>query len=260
MMKGWKASIKKDFTCKNPVLIEGLPGIGNVGKIVVDYLIDSFNAEKIGSFFSYDLPNSVFVTEDGCIQLPSIDLYYLKKNKKDFLFLAGDAQPSEQRSSYELSEHLLDLSRSFDCEKIITLGGIGLNQLPESSSVYITGNNPSLIQNFKKHGVNTNSYGVVGPIIGVSGLLLGLSKNHNIPAVALLGETFAHPMHIGVKESRRLLEVLDKEFDLGVDYSDLDEEIALIQKELDQDDLSNKQLAKKKGSRILKYKDLNYIG
>ena len=31
---------KKDFSIRNPVLIEGLPGIGNVGKIVVDFLID----------------------------------------------------------------------------------------------------------------------------------------------------------------------------------------------------------------------------
>jgi len=31
----------KPLKLKNPILIEGLPGIGNVGKIAIDYIIDN---------------------------------------------------------------------------------------------------------------------------------------------------------------------------------------------------------------------------
>ena len=31
---------------KNPILIEGLPGIGNVGKLAIEHLIDSVGATK----------------------------------------------------------------------------------------------------------------------------------------------------------------------------------------------------------------------
>ena len=32
---------------KNPVLIGGLPGMGNVGKIAVDFMVDQFDAKKL---------------------------------------------------------------------------------------------------------------------------------------------------------------------------------------------------------------------
>ena len=37
---------------KNPILIEGLPGVGNVGKIAVDFLIDKFEATKFDSLIT----------------------------------------------------------------------------------------------------------------------------------------------------------------------------------------------------------------
>ena len=36
---------------KNPILIAGLPGIGNVGKIAVDFLIEEMKAKKIYNSF-----------------------------------------------------------------------------------------------------------------------------------------------------------------------------------------------------------------
>ena len=47
----------------NPLLIEGLPGIGNVGTVVVDFLIDEMKAIKLFEFESYTFPHSVFVNE-----------------------------------------------------------------------------------------------------------------------------------------------------------------------------------------------------
>ncbi len=48
------------------------------------------------------------------------------------------------------------------------------------------------IQTYKVKGVQTDLYGIVGPIVGVSGLLLGLAdKKSN--AIAILAETYGHP-------------------------------------------------------------------
>ena len=49
----------------NPVLIGGLPGIGNVGKIAADYLIDKFKMEKLADMFSQYFPPQVFIDEEG---------------------------------------------------------------------------------------------------------------------------------------------------------------------------------------------------
>src|SRR3989338_384797 len=66
----------------NPLLIEGLPGIGNVGKIAEDYLIEEIDAKLLYSFFSYKFPHSVFVNEKNLIEMPKLELYYKKFNSK----------------------------------------------------------------------------------------------------------------------------------------------------------------------------------
>ena len=77
----WKVkAFRKLPKLKNPVLIEGLPGIGNVGKVAVDFMIEDLNAEKCCDFSSYSLPPSVFVNEKSLVELPTIEMYYKKIN------------------------------------------------------------------------------------------------------------------------------------------------------------------------------------
>ena len=67
-MVDWKVTARgKKPSLKSPILIEGLPGMGNVGKIAVDFLIEALEAEKFLDLDSYHLPNSVFIGEDGLI-------------------------------------------------------------------------------------------------------------------------------------------------------------------------------------------------
>ena len=51
--------IDKKPKLKNPILIEGLPGIGNVGKLAVEHLIDKTNAVKFAEIYSKDFPPQV---------------------------------------------------------------------------------------------------------------------------------------------------------------------------------------------------------
>jgi len=44
-------TVKKMPKLKKPILIEGLPGIGNVGKVAVDFMIDELKAKKLFDIF-----------------------------------------------------------------------------------------------------------------------------------------------------------------------------------------------------------------
>ncbi|MBW3014827.1 PAC2 family protein [Candidatus Woesearchaeota archaeon] len=249
---------------KQPVFIEGLPGIGNVGKVAVDFLIDELKAKKLYDVFSYTFPHSVFVNENNLVELPKIELYYAQLKGIDLLFLAGDVQPIDEVSSYEFCEKILDLLEDYKCREIITLGGIGLQAIPKTPRVYCTGNSKKIIQKYKK-GVKLNDklYGVVGPIVGVSGLLLGLAKKREIEAIAMLAETFGHPMYLGIKGARSILEILNKKLSLNLDIAKLEKEIVSIESEMLRrtDDLSkvSKHAALQKMKSRLG-KDINYIG
>src|SRR3989338_5277826 len=96
-------------TMKSPVLIEGLPGIGNVGKIAMDFLIDNVNAKKIITIYSKYFPHSVFINEKNLIDIPAITIYHATGNKQDLLLLAGDIQPIDEPSCYEFCEVVMDI-------------------------------------------------------------------------------------------------------------------------------------------------------
>ena len=138
---------KKVPKLRNPVFIEGLPGIGNVGKIAIDFMIEELKAKKLYALFSYTFPHSVFVNENDLVELPSIELYYKKFNgkKRDLLILTGDVQPVDEVSSYEFCDKLIEIAKKFKSHEIVTTGGIGLQEIPENPRVFITGNGKKII-------------------------------------------------------------------------------------------------------------------
>jgi uncharacterized protein len=249
-------SFSKRPILNKPVLIEGLPGIGNVGKIVVDFMIDELKAVKLYEISGHAMPNSVFVNDKNLVELPKIEMFYKKlKNNVDLLLLTGDVQPIDEESCYEFCENLVDLSKKYKVSEIITLGGIGLGEVPKKPRVFCTGNSIELIKKYKElTGVNTKVYGVVGPIVGVSGLLIGIAEKKDIKAVTLLAETLGHPMYLGIKGAKETLSVLDKRFNLKLNTKKLEKEIAALDREMKKtEEISSSSSSKKDKAHRVAY-------
>lgn len=264
----WKFTLHGKIPKLNkPILIEGLPGIGNVGKVVVDFLIDDLKAVKLYDVFSYSFPHTVFVNEDDLVELPTIEIYYKKFNnskKNDLLLIAGDIQPIDEESSYLFCEEILNLFEKLKGKELITIGGIGLQDVPKTPKVYCTGNSKEIVAKYVKGTKATDKiYGVVGPIIGVSGLLVGLAEKRKIKGIAMLAETIGHPMYLGVNGAREIMKILQQKLDLKIHLKELDKEIKGLEKEMikttkELSDVS-KDIAIKKLKRKFK-EEVSYIG
>ncbi len=220
-----------------PLFIEGLPGIGNVGKIAVDYMVEEFKAVKLYSFFSYKFPHSVFVNEQNLVEMPVLEIYYKKwsnSKKRDLLLLVGDIQPIDEESCYTFCEEIIRIAKQFQCSEIITTGGIGLQHIPEKPKIFCTANNDKILKQYLKKDllVEKEIFGIVGPIVGVSGILLGLGKKRSIPGISLLAETFGHPMYLGIKGAKEILRVIDTKFKYNVDLKKMSKEITQVEKEI----------------------------
>ncbi len=256
----YKINAIEKINPKSCVLIEGLPGIGNVGKIAVDFIIDSLKAKKVYEVNSNKFPHAVFVNERNLIELPSIEIYHKKVKNQDLLLLSGDIQPIDEQSCHEFCHELLDLVESLGCQEIITLGGIGLHKIPKTPKVYCTANNPKIIKEYKSKTLNKNIHGVVGPIIGVTGLLVGLAKKRSIPSIALLAETFGHQNYIGLKGAKEIVKILKDKFNLNLDLNKLNDEID-IEKEIITKTKKMRQIQKRsKDPAETKNKETDYIG
>lgn len=255
-MSDWKVKTIKKVKLNKSVLIEGMPGIGNVGKLAADLIVEHLKADLIMSFFSDCLPNSVFVKEDNLVELPKIELYHKKKAGRDFLFLVGDVQPMKENDSYSFANAVLETVAKLNCREIVTLGGIGLQEHPKKPKVYCTGNDKKFIQEFSKLGASSKLYGVVGPIMGISGLLLGLSQPKGIRAVSLLAETYAHPLHIGLRGAKEIMKLLEKKYKLGIDMKKVEKDIKGFESELKPMSRQQELLQQAKD----RTEDINYIG
>ncbi len=242
---------------RKPVLIEGLPGIGNVGKIAGDFLIDQTNAKLLFRVRGNKLPSVVYINEESLVEKPSIEGYYARTGKGDIIILTGDVQPIDEESSYDFCDKILTFLSREGGDEIITMAGIGLNKITKKPKVYCTGNNKKTVKKYLSLGnIKGDLYGVVGNIIGVSGLLVGMAGEKRINAVSLLAETFSHPMYLGIGGAKAILRVISKRFGLTLKLSKLDRDLKDVEREL----IRQLDMAKP-GKNIEFYnKERNYIG
>lgn len=198
-----------------PVMIEGLPGVGNVGKLVADHMIHELNAEKILEIYSWHFPPQVLVNSDGTVSLSKNELYACKSKEQDFLIISGDQQSVTNEGHYLLAERLLDIAQQYEVSRIYTLGGYGIGQLVEKPTVLGAANNTELVEEMKGYGVEFREGEPGGSIVGASGLLLGLGKLRDIPAVCLLGLTSGYL--VDPKSAQAVLAVLCRALKLELD-------------------------------------------
>lgn len=213
----------------DPILVEGLPGVGNVGKLAAEHLIDQIKATKFAEIYSKYFPPQVFVNDDGTIKLVDNELYYFKRadHPHDLVFLVGDYQGLTPDGQYALSDFIIKVAQELGVKRIFTLGGYGLGKMIEKPRVLGAATDMELVEEMKKIGV-TFSKGEPGSgIVGASGLLLGLGRAAGIQAVCLMGETSGY--FVDPKSAQAVLGVLTKALDITVDLSALDEKAKQIE-------------------------------
>jgi hypothetical protein len=207
---------------KNPILIEGLPGLGMVGKIATRYLIKQLQAKKFAELYSPHFPYYVLVSKRGSVRLLRGSFYFWKNNsgESDLIFLTGDSQAQTIEGQYEVSSCILDFVSRLNTRLIITVGGYR-KEVEDKPKVVAVSTNPKILKRALQAEALVSSSG--NPIVGTAGLLLGLARFKNIDALCLLGETRGYlPDPLAAKS---VVEVLQKLLGIKVDMSGLDREI-----------------------------------
>lgn len=215
---------------RNPVFIEGLPGIGHVGKLVADHLVNELKAEKVVEIYSHHFPPQVMVLEDGTVRMPKNEIYAWKSkgNCSDLLILVGDFQSISNEGHFELVNAYIDVAKKFSAKKIYTLGGYGVGRLVEEPYVIGAANSIELVEELKSYGVRFEPGEPGGGIIGAAGLLLGVSMLEGIPAACLMGVTSGYM--VDPKSAKAVLEVLCKMLNLEVSVEALEERAKEMEK------------------------------
>jgi hypothetical protein len=218
----------KDKQPVDPILIEGLPGIGQVGKLVAEYMIHQLGAEKIGEIHSIYLPPQVILDETGLARLVRNELFLYHTEERDLIFLVGDHQSTSNEGHYILADQYCEIARELQVRRIYTLGGFGVGHLVNEPRVLGAINREGLRGEIEAAGVTFTRDEPGGGIIGAAGLMLGLSAQRGIDAVCLMGETSGYI--VDPMAAAGVLAVLSKLTGVAVDPTRLNDRAADMEK------------------------------
>jgi uncharacterized protein len=223
---------KKSYT--DAVLFTGLPGIGLVGKICVDYFLKQLKPTKIAEVFSTSFPPSV-QTKNGIVENIKDEIYHFNFKGKDFLFLAGPVQPSldvrlgSMEEHYEFAETIAAELSKVGVREIVTLAGInvGEKRMHSEPKIIVASTSKKSLDEWKKAGALSDR--PEGLISGAAGLLLAYAKNNGMEGSCLMGETNARIIFSDHGAAKAMLELLVKKYGFNLDMSGIEKEATEIE-------------------------------
>jgi uncharacterized protein (TIGR00162 family) len=202
-----------------PILIEGLPGIGHVGKLVAEHIIHELQATKVAEIFSTYFPPQVLVEENGVARLCNNELYRYEDEHGALLILVGDFQSTTNEGHYQLSAEYVRMSVELGVQRIYTLGGYGVGSFVDHPRVVGVVNDAMLCDAVKEAGGVFEVSEPGAGIIGAAGLMIGFAKQHNIEGVCLMGETSGYL--VDPKAAAAVLQALSHMIQRPIDITNL---------------------------------------
>jgi len=233
-----------------PTLVEGLPGVGHVGKLAAEHLLEEFDGDLVRRVYSEHFPPQVTI-ESGETTLACAEFHAVDADGTDLLVLTGDHQAGDARGHYRLADVYLDIVESFDAERGFALGGVPTGELVEEYTVLGAATTEDQVAELEEYGVEFREDEPAGGIVGVSGLLLGLGERRGFPAACLMGETSGYL--VDPKSARAVLEVLQNVAGFDVAFDSLEERADEMEEVV-------KQIQEMEQESAPTEEDLRYIG
>jgi len=202
----------------NPILIEGLPGIGFVANIAALHLIQELKATRFAEIFSSSFQDLAVTTETGGARSPINELYYYKSRDggRDLIIWYGNTQALSTSGQYELCGRVLDIAEELGCRLFISIGGFKQEEIKTDPVIYCAASDPETLND----ALNLGTKIMVGQIFGIAGLLIGMSKIRGLKGFSLLVETLG--TYPDANAARYALTALSKYLNLNLDLTRLD--------------------------------------
>ncbi|WP_292460633.1 proteasome assembly chaperone family protein [Methanothermococcus sp.] len=255
MVKIIEKKINDAEPLNDAILIEGLPGIGHVGRIAAEHLIHEFNGEKVLELYCDDFPPQVLVNNDGTVEFMNNEIYLIKE-PVPMVVVLGNTQALSPAGQYHLSQKIVEIGIRYGAKITYTLGGFGIGKIKDTPAVYVASTSKELADKISKLGAEFRQDG--GSIIGAAGLMLTFSKLNGIEGVCLMGETPGYL--VDPKSARRVLEILSKFVGFEVSMTELEERAKEMEKFLEKIKKFEEEAIKQQQQIPAREEDLRYIG
>ena len=211
--------IEEEVSSKNPVILEGFPGIGLVGNIVATQIASELKMKQIGTIESRLFP-PITVLFDGLTYAP-VRIYEDPQN--NFLVVLSDIL-IHPMIAYDIGKSVTGWAQSLNAKLNIPIAGIatmreertGERALPRAEQLALVKDKTETL--------------VTGSISGIAGSIMNESHVNKLPALCLLGETQGPTPD--PRAAARVIDVVSNVLNLNISTHKLVEEADQIETEL----------------------------
>lgn len=248
--------VLQNVKLKKPILIEGLPGIGNVGRVAAGYLVAEMKMKKFAELYSKHFLPLVIIHDNSVVSMLKCEFYYYKGKTRDLVVLTGDTQSISPDGHYQVCNEIINFAEKLGVKEIITLGGFAEAKEVHDPRVIGALTDRALLKKYEKYDIDFGRNHTITTIVGASGLLLGLGKKRGIEGLCLMGETFELPLLTDPNSADKILQVLKKILGINLDLTKLENTI----KEMEEKIKKTEGVYKKMLQQIPKDEQVKYIG
>src|SRR3989344_226210 len=197
--------IKIDKKPKNPIIIEGFPGIGFIASITTEFLIEHLKAEKIGKI-EFNEQTPVVAIHNSKVVEP-FGIFYSKKYNIVILHAINPVNNIE----WKITDAIEQLVKTMGAREIISIEGVA------SASNEINANAYYFSKKFNKKFDKLNIQPLKeGIIMGVTASII---LRDTLPSSCIFVET--HSQLPDSRAAAKVIETLDKYLELEVDFKPL---------------------------------------
>jgi uncharacterized protein len=205
---------------KGVTILDGFPGIGLIGTITTEFLIEHLKTEQIGSIVVDSVPAIVAVHGNRVIE--PISIHYNKK----YNIVLIHAISMGDGLGWSLAKVIQKIAGELQAKEIVSVEGVGATQLTSTQNVYFFTNNESRRKELMKFAKPLQE----GIVVGVTGALLACSSDCAAPITAIFGETQSNMPDS--KAAATIIQALDKYLKLDVDPKPLLKQAKEFEKKL----------------------------
>ncbi|MHA1805207.1 MAG: PAC2 family protein [Promethearchaeota archaeon] len=233
----------------NPIILIGFPGIALVAKLALTSIKDFLKAKLFLTINCFDFPATSNVNK-GTLEIPTAKVYYVSQATQDLFFLTSDYQPQSSEGVFHFCKTFCEKMDELTKGKIqmyLSMGALVSENVKDPPMIHACGTNKEILLPFTEHENTTILE--KGQISGANGILPAYAGANNFaPGVCLLAETLPLPMmSLDPRASKALVTLLDRYFNLNMNYDELDKKIEEMQGIIDSFKKQAEQFMRRRG-------------
>ena len=195
----WKQ--EPDKLPKHQFALAAFPGVGNVGKLLVDGVVEGLDSTLLANIYHPDMPPQAKIV-DGILTPPHLSIHSVNLVDQHILVIGGEGQPLSTTGQYEVAETILDNATKLGCEYTLVLAGLASE--PTCEDVFAICADMELKEIIEKEGGEVSADKPAGGVIGLAGLIASMGPVHGISSGCIVAATIGSSVDTLAAERMRV--------------------------------------------------------